>query len=149
MTTDGRYLVGGGAKFSLWDLKTGQRVPDESTGSVSAATLQLAPGGDRVLTLGYSSFSTWDVATGKPLRTVEMPPYWSMPPYRCCSPDGRYVVSFTGDRLKKVDLLIWDVAAGKLLHTLHPADAPSGPRTERRSHRTRRCLRPMRAAKRA
>jgi RNA polymerase sigma factor (sigma-70 family) len=123
MTPDGRHLVGGEGKFSAWDLKTGKQVPEEDNGRAFAAKIHLSASGDRVLTLGYSSFSTWDVATGKALRTVEMPPYFSMPPYRCCSPDGKYAVSFRGELLKKVDLLLWDVAAGKLLHTLSPSDA--------------------------
>src|SRR5205823_3172532 len=36
---------------------------------------------------------------------------------RVYSPDGRYVLSFTGD-FEHVEVLIWDVAAGRRLHTL-------------------------------
>src|SRR5260370_6549376 len=51
-TPDKRYLVGGYGKFSLWNLKTGQRVPDEDNARTVAAKIQLSPAGDRVLTLG-------------------------------------------------------------------------------------------------
>jgi RNA polymerase sigma factor (sigma-70 family) len=118
-TPDGRYLVGGNGKFSLWNLKTGQRIPDEENGTTFAAKIQLSPSGDRVLTLRYESFSTWDVASGKPLRTVEVPLSASDLSDHCWSPDGRYVVSFADTKSKQVDLLLWDVAAGKVLHTLN------------------------------
>jgi RNA polymerase sigma factor (sigma-70 family) len=117
-TPDGRFLVGGNGKFALWDLKTGQRVPAEEHGSTFAVKIQLSPSGDRVSALGYESFSTWDVATAKLLGTVEVPRSATDISDRCWSPNGRYVVSFAENKPQQVDLLLWDVAAGKVLHTL-------------------------------
>jgi WD40 repeat protein len=93
-------------------------VPDEDNARTVAAKIQLSPAGDRVLTLGYGSFSTWDVTTGKALRTVEVPRCSADISNRRWSPNGRYVVSFADNKSQKVDLLLWDVAAGKVLHTL-------------------------------
>jgi RNA polymerase sigma factor (sigma-70 family) len=126
MTPDGRYLVVGGATFAVWDMKTGLRRDDDIHHDMPAQ-VQLSAAGDRVVDLGWSSFTTWDVATGRPLRTTAVPPYHLMPPYRCVSPDGRYLATFRGNLQQKIELLIWDVAAGQLLHTLNPSDPQPWP----------------------
>jgi RNA polymerase sigma factor (sigma-70 family) len=126
VSPDGRRLAEGvgPGKFDLWDLATGRRLSDADSGHARAATVFLAPAGDRAFTLGYSSISTWDTATARRLHSFDVPPYPYTDPRRDHSPDGRYALTFAGD-FAKLRLLVWDLAAGRLLHTLHPPGAPS------------------------
>jgi hypothetical protein len=105
-------------KFTLWDLTTGRRLDDDSP-HARAASLFLSPAGDRVFTAGYGSISTWDGTTGRRLRSFDLPPFPYTDPHRTYSPDGRYALSFAG-ALGHVEILVWDVAAGRRLHTLRP-----------------------------
>src|SRR5262249_19580078 len=83
----------------------------------------LSKNADRAFTLGSESMSTWDGRTGQRLRSVELPRYRFNDPSHSYSPDGRYAVSFSGDG-KRLDLLVWDIVAGRVLHTLRPSSHP-------------------------
>jgi RNA polymerase sigma factor (sigma-70 family) len=126
VSRDGGQLVEGAqpGKLERWDLKTGRRLSGEDSQHARAAGVFLSPRGERALTIGYASFSTWDARTGRRLHSFDLPPFPSSDPRRLISPDGRYAVTFTGD-YQRVQILIWDVAAGRLLHTLRPPDSSS------------------------
>src|SRR5262249_35860417 len=68
------------------------------------------------------SISSWDATTGRRLQSFDLPPYLSSNPDHTRSPNGRYALSFTGD-FERVRILVWDVPAGRLLHTLQPPGA--------------------------
>src|SRR5262245_3971913 len=119
----GRLAVGGSGKFDLWDLKTGRRLSSEDARHTWAAALFLSPAGDRALTVGYESVASWDATTGRRLRSVELRHSPSAAPCRGRSPDGRYALSLAGDQ-KQLEVLLWDVATGRLVHTLRPPGPP-------------------------
>jgi RNA polymerase sigma factor (sigma-70 family) len=123
-----RLALGGQGKFDLWDLKTGRPLGDQDSRQVLAAATFLSPAGDRAWTVGYKALSAWDVATGRRLHSGNLPPYTVTDPRRRFSPDGRYVVTYEGD-FQRLRLLLWDVRAGRLLHTLRPEGATSGLQT--------------------
>jgi RNA polymerase sigma factor (sigma-70 family) len=124
VSPDGTRLAEGGltGKFTLWDLTTGRRLGEDDSRHARAAALFLSPAGDRVFTTSYWSISTWDGTTGRRLRSFDLPSFPQTDPDRAYSPDGRYALSFAGD-LQRLEVLVWDVAAGRRLHTL----APPGP----------------------
>ncbi len=120
VSPDGRRLAIGYSmgKFDLWDLETGRRVSNEDGRHLWAATVFFPPTDNRILTLGYHSFSTWAARTGKRLDSIETPRSndWNTP-RRGFSPDGRYAVSFTGDG-KEFQAILWDVATRRQRYTL-------------------------------
>jgi WD40 repeat protein len=120
---DGRRLAEGSllGKFELWDLQTGKNLAAEDRRAARAAAVFLSPAGDRVHTIDYSSVHTWSGATGRHLRSFEVPPYRYTDPQSTFSPDGRLALAFAGNE-NDLRMLVWDVAAGKLLHTLRPPE---------------------------
>jgi RNA polymerase sigma factor (sigma-70 family) len=120
---DGSRLAEGAmGKFNLWDLKTGRCLSSGDSEHTLAAKVFLSPAGDRALTSGCFSISTWDGTTGRRLHSFDLPLFFASDPDRNFSPDGRYALSFTGD-FEKLQILVWEVAAGRLLHTLQPPNA--------------------------
>jgi RNA polymerase sigma factor (sigma-70 family) len=121
VSPDGTRLAEGAlpGKFTLWDLTTGRRLADEDSRHARAGSLFLSPAGDRVLTGGYWSISAWDGTSGRRLRSIDLPPFRYTDPHRTFSPDGRYAVSLAGE-LGHGEILVWDVAAGRRMHTLRP-----------------------------
>ena len=118
VSPDGRRLAtadqGG---FALWDLTAGRCLSYEDNRYALAPTVYLSPAGDRAVTLGYSSLSTWDATTGRRLDSSDLsPPRPDILPFQSVSPDGRYASGFTGDAAHR-QLLIWDMAARRPLHT--------------------------------
>src|SRR5207237_921929 len=67
VSPDGRQLAAGGGKFELWDVQTLRRLSAGDNQYAFAAALHLSPAGDRVVTVGYESVSTWDGRTGRRL----------------------------------------------------------------------------------
>jgi RNA polymerase sigma factor (sigma-70 family) len=118
----GRVAAGAWGRFDLWDLQTGRRLSDADAPHALAAGVFLSPAGARAITVGYESFSTWDGKTGRRLGSFELSPLPYRGPEQNHSPDGRYALSFAGD-FKQVEILVWDVAAGRRLHTLRPPGA--------------------------
>ena len=122
---DGSRLADGSAwgKFGLYDLKTGRRLSPEDS-QLEGAAVSLSPQGERVLTIGYASISTWDTTTSRRLHSFKLPGRWFRDPRRMHSPDGRYALSFTQEG-NESQILVWDVAAGKRLHTVRLPDKAS------------------------
>lgn len=116
---DGRHLATG---LALWDLQSGRRLREHEFRGVFAKTLFLSPTGQHALTLGYDTLDRWDGNTGRPLDSLDLPPFFSYHPFRIASPDGRYAITFAGN-YAKTDILLWDVAARRRLHTLRPPGA--------------------------
>lgn len=115
ISPDGSRMAEGAqpGKFELWDLKKLTRLAGDDSRHSRAATVFFAPTGDRVVTIGYSSLSTWNAATGRRLDSFDLPPFNSVNPLRSHSPDGRLALSFTSG-----EILVWDVTARRKLHTL-------------------------------
>jgi RNA polymerase sigma factor (sigma-70 family) len=128
VSPDGTRLVEGKwwSKFDLWDLNTGTRLSDEESQHAQTETIFLSPVGDRIFTFGASSVSTWDGTTGGRLNFFDLPPYPYRDPGRChfFSPDGRYALSFPEDN-GRLEILVWDVAARRRLHTIRLPDMPT------------------------
>jgi WD40 repeat protein len=125
VSPDGSRLAAGDwGKFDLWDLKSGRPLSDADSRRALTETVFLSPAGDRVYTFGVASLSTWDAATGRRLHAFDVPPYPYSDPGRShvFSPDGRYAVSFHENQ-GQLEILVWDVAARRRLHTLRPPGA--------------------------
>jgi RNA polymerase sigma factor (sigma-70 family) len=118
----GRLAAGSMGKFDLWDLHTGRRLSDADAPHAYSAAVFLSPTGDRVCTVGYETLSTWDGKTGRRAGSFDLPPYPSSGPERTYSPDGHYALSFAGD-FQQIEIILWDVAAGRRLHTLRSPGA--------------------------
>ncbi len=117
---DGERLAVGEnmGKFELWDVKRGRKLSGAENWQTWAATVLFAPAGDRIYTIGYHSFSTWDGTTGRHLDAIDLQRSsdWATP-RRGFSPDGRYALSFAG-KGKEFQGILWDVASRRRLHTL-------------------------------
>ncbi len=122
VSSDGSRVAVGRNKFDLLDLRTGRRLVSQDDMHMLGASVFLSTEGDRAFTLGYGSISTWNALTSERLNSFDIPPYLGVPPYPVHSPDGRYAVSFDGD-YRNIAILIWDVAAGRRLHTIRPPGA--------------------------
>jgi WD40 repeat protein len=118
ISPDGRFLARGRDKFDVLDQQTGHVVP-EGNRDARVHSIFLSADGERVFTAGYSSFDSWEVATGRHLRDVEVPQNDSSSPRPCQSADGRYALSYEGAS-KQLQIHVWDVFAGKRLYTLRP-----------------------------
>jgi RNA polymerase sigma factor (sigma-70 family) len=116
-----RLVEGDQGKFNLWDLKTGQCLSSPDSPHALTETIFLSPTADRVFTFGRASISVWDGTTGRRLRTFDLPSYPYRDPFRShsFSPDGRYASSFD-EREGHLEVLLWDIASGRRLHTLRP-----------------------------
>ncbi len=106
-------------RFALYDLKSGRPLAGDDSREAAAAAVWVAPDGGRVLTVGRSSLTTWDGATGRRLRAFDVPHHVSgnAPPSQ--SPDGRVALTLEGE-WERARMALWDVAAGARLHTLEP-----------------------------
>ncbi len=114
---DGSRLAAGNPKFALWDLKTGRRLTSEDNRHTRADAVLLSPTGERATLINHNSISSWDATSGRHLHSFDLPRGTTATLHtRSISPDARYAVTF---RVEGEDfyLLIWDIAAGKALHT--------------------------------
>ena len=113
-----------GCKTILWDLA------DENPGDVldlCTRTFAVSPDGTLLAVAtqkyGEGSFLIWDLAAGKPLRTIQQQVTIGCIAF---SPDGRYVAAGSNHRLDR-SLYVWEVATGKRVITppnmLGPAQA--------------------------
>jgi RNA polymerase sigma factor (sigma-70 family) len=118
-----RLATGDVSKFDLWDLKTGRRLSPEG-GYGWHQTVALSPSGDRVFAYGATSVITWDGTTGRRLGSFAVPPYPYSDPERSqlFSRDGRLAVTLAENKLH-LEILVWDVAGRRRLHTLRPPDS--------------------------
>jgi RNA polymerase sigma factor (sigma-70 family) len=114
----------GPGKFEIWDLKTGRCLSGHESRHARAAAVVLSERGERAYTIGYSSISTWAIGAGRRLCSFDTPSYPYVDPHRVLSPGGRFAVTFTGD-FQHLQILVWDVAAGRLLHKLRPPNVSS------------------------
>jgi hypothetical protein len=109
----------------MWDLEAGRRLssPDGRHGSAAAC---LSPPGDRVITLGSPSISTWDSTTGSRLDSFSLPadPYWDRTSH---TPYGREALSFVRDG-EAYHAAVWDIAGRRKRFTLAaPGQRVPGP----------------------
>jgi WD40 repeat protein len=138
--------VATGSAKTIWDARTGRlvrewrdRTYDNARDVTNITALALAPGGAQVLASWFARYGVaakpmqlWDVATGRLIRTFEEHP--SKVHSALFSPDGTRVLTIMravtprargGLFLLKpiefetgTELALWDVATGRLLHTL-------------------------------
>jgi RNA polymerase sigma factor (sigma-70 family) len=125
ISPDGKRLAESDeGKFHLWDVQTGRRLFDDASRRAQTQTVYLSPGGERVSTFGHATLSAWDGTTGRHLGAFDLPPYHFSDPANShfFSPDGRYAVSFHENH-GQLEVLVWDVAVRRRLHTLRPPGA--------------------------
>jgi RNA polymerase sigma factor (sigma-70 family) len=115
ISPDGKRLSTG--RWPEYDLKTGKPVTTSDAHHARAPGVYLSGTGDRVVTIGYESISTWDGTTGRRLKSFEIPKLNSVGPWRVPSPDGRYAATVSDDD-KQTAIHVWDVAGGRELHRL-------------------------------
>lgn len=125
VSADGTRLTsGGGSKFEVWDLKTGRQLSGDEKNDGWGRALVFSAAGDRVVLVGLTSLSTWEVVTGRRRDSFEVESVRFMPPTPELSPDGRFALTFIGDREKKQGI-VWDVARRRKLHVLPSSSAAS------------------------
>jgi RNA polymerase sigma factor (sigma-70 family) len=127
VSPDGSRVVLGvpPGKFELWDVQAGRQLSPGDGAHTLAATVFLSPTGDRAFTIGYKSISVWDGATGRRLRSSDVPHFGMSDPKQTHSPDGHYALTFEGG-WEEARALVWDVAAGRELYTLGRPFQPNG-----------------------
>jgi RNA polymerase sigma factor (sigma-70 family) len=128
VSPDGRKVAMGGPKFNLVDVGTGRPASLEESRRAWAEAAFFSSSGDRAFTIGFRAISEWDAATGRHLRSTELPYVASSLPRPDHSADGRYALAFEGD-YKGGHLVIWDIKAGQRLHKLAPPGANYGIKT--------------------
>jgi RNA polymerase sigma factor (sigma-70 family) len=120
ISPDGTRLAEGSltGKFEVWDLRSGRKLSPDEGRHAHLSAIALSASGDRAYSVGYTSISTWDATTGRRLHSIELPLLNFTDPHRRFSPDGRFALTFSGQH-DDVRLHLWDVRAGRQLHTLH------------------------------
>jgi RNA polymerase sigma factor (sigma-70 family) len=122
VSRDGARLVeADSSKLYIWDVDKGRRLAHEGEQHSAGETAFFATTPGRAITFGYSALHEWDIATGKHVATLSVPPY----PYR--DPSRSHFVS-SGGRLAatlhehqgQLQIHVWDVSARKRLHILRP-----------------------------
>jgi RNA polymerase sigma factor (sigma-70 family) len=122
---DGSVLAEGGptGKFELWDIKNDRRLTSEDSRYAQADAVFLSRNGKRASIVGDSSISSWNGITGRRLRSFDLPRDAFSSLARGYSSDGRYAVTYKGVG-ESFQMLIWDIDAGKSLHTLRVPGQP-------------------------
>jgi RNA polymerase sigma factor (sigma-70 family) len=112
------YAPGGyTSKFDLWDLKNGHPLTTEDSRHLQWLTaVALAPTGDRAVITGQRSISLWEASSGRRLHSFDLPSSTLYQP--SLSSDGRFAAVTFRLKGEEFHVLIWDIAAGKCLHTL-------------------------------
>ncbi|HLN33186.1 MAG TPA: sigma-70 family RNA polymerase sigma factor [Gemmataceae bacterium] len=121
LSPDGSRLAAGNnwGKFKLFDMKTLKQISVGVGHDLPTTAVSLSPRGDRALTASYGWISTWDIATSHRLHSIAIPKGWHIDPYVILWPNSPYAISLTRQsQVDETQILIWDVAAGKCLHTL-------------------------------
>jgi RNA polymerase sigma factor (sigma-70 family) len=121
---DGKRLAVGAnfGKFDVYNLGTGKPVGPNDPIGWWAGAVHLSRTGERVVTVTRDAVTTWNMAAGKPVQSVTVPEHLYEKPWCQFSPDGRYALMVRAGE-KDGSIVIWDVAAGKALHTI-PVDQP-------------------------
>jgi WD40 repeat protein len=107
------FLAGGGLMVS--DIATGEEVwtltPPRLKGLPEVEDVAFSPDGSQALSVAGSTFTLWNVATGKVTRVFDNDHEWALGVV--FSPDGKMALlrGFSEVRL-------WDLSTGKLLHIL-------------------------------
>jgi RNA polymerase sigma factor (sigma-70 family) len=111
---DGNRFVHGRGKFDQWDLALGKRIAFEYSEYGYTRAVCFNRSADRVLTLHNGLLTTWETKSGKRLRRMEGPGYWSMDPPPTFSADGKLALTYEGIGNDPYDIamLVWDVARG-------------------------------------
>jgi WD40 repeat protein len=125
ISPDGRHLAAGanGGKFDVWDLATGKPTAPAELTSPWAGAVFLSRTGDRAITLGRNTLTTWDTATGKPLGSPAVPEHLFEHNWCRLSPNGRHALTVRTTQ-KEGSVTVWDVAAAKPVHTI-PITGPA------------------------
>jgi RNA polymerase sigma factor (sigma-70 family) len=112
----------------LWDIGSGREITSREGHHARIEVVAVSPDGRLVASGGYDQvIQLWDMATGKPIRTLSYPPQDHIFAV-AFSPDGQTLASSsTGTRDPSIRL--WDVATGKEIRKLlapraNDADGP-------------------------
>lgn len=125
---DGKTILSGSwdKTLILWDVENGQSLRSFQGHEKRIYDVAFSPDGQRVMAGGFDDDSRgelilWDVETGQILRTFHVPGQESVNPVYCVafSPDGKMAVSggHTNNSGGRDELILWDVATGKILKT--------------------------------
>jgi WD40 repeat protein len=115
LSPDGELLVCGGTNgMSVWELKTGKKMRRMRAGRVR--TVVFSPDGKKLVTGGQerdNSVRVFDVATAK--EQLRMLGHKGEVNFVACAPDGRTIVTASGDDAK---VRIADISTGETMRTI-------------------------------
>jgi WD40 repeat protein len=121
---NGKLVVTAGyEKTAIWDVASGKRL-HTLTSHQDVRSAVFSPDGKRVVTADFGGAAVWDVASGGRLHVLygrRLQPFACTEWYGCpasasaaFSPDGKRIVTASDLRPSR----IWDVATGRMLHSL-------------------------------
>jgi RNA polymerase sigma factor (sigma-70 family) len=121
---DGKRLAEGSwdGKFENWDLGTGRSSSSEDSRQSHATAACLSPTGDRIITIGPWSISTWDSTNAKRLDSFPLSPdpYWDRASH---TPHGQLVLSFVRDG-EAYQAVVWDTVGRRKRFTVPTPSQP-------------------------
>jgi WD40 repeat protein len=111
---DGKALALGGGALRVWDVATEKVRVLHNDGQTEFPAVAFAPDGRLAAGDGTGAIRLWDLGAGRSKELGHQPGSGGVA-CLAVSPDGKVLASSAGDDDR---ILLWDVAAGKVRHTL-------------------------------
>ena len=123
---DGAMLAAGSfsGHLSLWDTSSGERLRQYAGHDSSVWALAFSPDGSRLASCGYGGggLKVWETSSGELLLQLEAPLCNQL----AYSPDGATISTVSNE--DDGQAIVWDAAAGDIVHRLPQGGTPIGPR---------------------
>jgi RNA polymerase sigma factor (sigma-70 family) len=121
-SADGRGLVSGenDGVLRLWDVRKHEELAVSAEVGNSLLWVRFAPDGQTLISTEREQMGLWDPLTGRPRRIFHKKSLWGLRP--ALSPDGKTLATVD---LKEGQIILWDVATGKLVRRFGEGGQPA------------------------